>query len=262
MKTCPYCKEPVPEGSNTCPACAEPLAKSISPVPPASPLPPRKWKFLLQSFGLLVALAIGTVAIVILKENRFGPFATGTKNAAFLGTTFGMSPQEASRALQKEGARLVNYDVYRRLDGTHETNLFDYLYPSKEEESIHSDLFMPSIELFDSATEARFVFRKERLESVEIFFKCYTVTNALGLVESVKSNLLGVYRFSKKEDSQYVPGAYNLTYATGESSANMWVNLTDSNKLMINLFLMDSRSQEEQKKQLREREKNAFGPSQ
>src|SRR5258707_3014436 len=252
MNTCPFCKEPLPDAATTCPACAEPLkVKKDGSATPRSVLTQsngravsssegarsRVWNLLLWAFGSALTLAVLVVAITTLKEERFWPFATGTSNPAFLGTTFGMSPQEAKRALDKEGAVLATYQEYRRLDGTHETNLFDYLYTSKEEERMHSDLFMPSIELFGSATEARFVFRKEQLESVEIFFKCYTASNALTLIESVKSNLLGVYQLSEKEDSQYVPGAFNLKYRTTESAANMWVNLTDPKELMVNLFL-------------------------
>jgi len=188
-----------------------------------------------------------------------GPFATGTKNAAFLGTTFGMSPQEASRALKKEGAQLVSYDEFKRLDGTYQTNLFDYLYSSKEEERFHSDLFMPPIEMFDCSTEGRFVFRKDRLESVEVYFKTYSATNAQTLVENVKSHLLGVYPTAKREDNNYVPGAYYLRFASDESRATIWVNLSEPTNLMVNLFLDDLKSQQERKNQLKQREEKAFG---
>ena len=213
---------------------------------------------LLWLFGSVLALFLLAGAITILKENHFGPFATGTKNAAFLGTTFGMSPQETKRALKKEGAQLMNYAEYRSLDGTYETNLFDYLYPSKEEQQIHADLFMTSIELFDCSTEGRFVFRKDRLESVEIYFKTYTVSDAQKLIDNVKSHLLEVYPTVKTEANKFVPGAYYLRFASEESKATLWVNLTEATNLMVNLFLDDLKGQRERKNQLKQREEKAF----
>lgn len=275
MRKCPFCKEPVPDKATTCPACAESLEAvkpgtaptqkpmttntDTSTAPPVQRAPSGWSKKLLWAVGVLILVFVLAVSLAALKQNHFWPFSTGTRNAAFLGTTYGMSPQEARRALKQEGAQLVNYAEYRRLDGTHETNLFDYLYSSTEEELLHSDLFMPSIELFDSPTEGRFVFRQERLESVEIYFKTYSVSNGLALVESVKSHLLGIYPPPVREDNSYVPGAFYLKYASADSRATLWVNLTEPTNLMVNLFLDDLKSQQERKTQLKERENKAFG---
>jgi len=211
--------------------------------------------------GCVLTLAVLVVTISVLEENRFWPFATGTSNPAFLGTTFGMSPQEVGRILSKEGTRLLTYEEFKRVDALHQIGVFDFLYASKEEEKLYSDLCMPSITMFGTEVEAKFTFRQQRLESVTVYFGCYDVTNALNLVESVKSHLLRTFTLSGREDSQYVAGAFNLNYASTNSTASLWVNLADPKKLIVNLTLVDSRGQAERKKQLKEREKRAFSPA-
>src|SRR5687768_12873821 len=49
-------------------------------------------------------------------DERLWPFSTGTKDEAFLGTTFGMSQQEVRRSLKHHGAQLLNYEEYRRTE--------------------------------------------------------------------------------------------------------------------------------------------------
>ncbi len=74
-----------------------------------------------------------------------------------------------------------------------------------------------------------------------------------------KHQILGIYPPPVREDNSYVPGAFYLKYASADSRATLWVNLTEPTNLMVNLFLDDLKSQQERKTQLKERENKAFG---
>ncbi len=297
---CPHCNERLPQLSAKCPFCAEPIetvapdcakletppaSSELKPAPETARTPVGKWRRRLRGVGLLIALLLAAVVLVnvfvYLQENRFWPFATGTSNPAFLGTTFGMSPQEVRRTLKKEGTQLLAFDEYKRVEQTPLIDYFDWLTIYSEDRNHYAELFMPSIELFDTRTEAQFTFRLGRLESVSVHFGSYRLTNALVIVESVKSHLLKTYQFSEREDSKDVRGAYTLKYASANASASLWVNLTDSKddplgielppgfvldeasnsnrKRYIILTLFDSKSHAERKQQIKERERKAFG---
>jgi len=299
---CPHCNEPLPQLSAKCPFCAEPietvasdsakpetLLESSESKPPTKTgrVPAGKWRRRVRVVGLLMALLLLVVVFgnvfIYLQENRFWPFSTGTSSPAFLDTTFGMSSQEARRTLQKHGAQLLPFDEYKRVEQTPLIDLFDWLHLYSEDRNQYLELFMPSIEMFDSRTEAQFTFRSGRLESVSVHFGSYGITNALAVVESVKSHLLSVYQVSERDDSEYVPGAYTLKYRSTNTSASLWVNLplqkgqhvnskaggyevlepesnvADPKKQYVVLTIFDSKSQAERRQQLKERERNAFG---
>jgi hypothetical protein len=278
LTICPFCKEPLPKNVSVCPYCAEPL-ESVTPsserrqpdlantenkasvnIPPVSVDRGRKiFRICGLSLALLLVVVVVAEGYIFLHENRFWPFATGTSNAAFLGTTFGMSPQEVRRALKSEGAQLVSYDEYKRMETTHMINIFDMVDHSEDNQ--YADLCMPSIQMFDTSTEALFTFRLSRLESVTVYFWNYNVSNALKVVESVKLNLLNFYKFSQREDSGDVPGAYRLLYDSNAAHASFWVNLSDPKKPYVTLTLWELKSQEERKQQLKDRDRKAFGPA-
>lgn len=292
LTICPHCNEPLPELSATCPFCAEPLQTAASQSTKlensagnhgSNPATEKvrgsagKWRRRFRVAGLLLVLLLAAVVITAcvayLHEERFWPFATGTKSRAFLGTTFGMSPQEVRRTLLKEGTQLLPFEEYKRVEQTPLIDYFDWLTIYSEDRNNYTELFMPSIELFDTRTEAQFTFRLGRLESVSVHFGSYGLTNAQAIVETVRSHLEKTYQYVERKDSKDVRGAYTLSYASPDVSTSLWVNLTDSDPLGIEetlpsnrnkkqyiiLTLLDSKSQAARKQQIKEREQKAFG---
>lgn len=99
-----------------------------------------------------IGIAAGVVLLVAalvwttfeLQSARRWPFSTGTRDAAFLGTTFGMSSQEATRALDRFGAALITRDEYKR---TEPTRLFiESFIPLFYDDRDNVTLYMPGIE--------------------------------------------------------------------------------------------------------------------
>src|SRR5438128_1191758 len=114
---------------------------------------------LLVALLVLVAAAWG---VLRLRNDRLWPFSTGTRDSAFLRTTFGVSPQEVRRALARDNARLLSYEEYRRDEPSPSIEIFGT--PLFSEDLIrNASLYMPGIEIFDSKVEAEFGFRDDRL---------------------------------------------------------------------------------------------------
>ena len=223
-------------------------------------MPPRKRKSILRIWGTTLAFVALAVFSAYLYANRYWPFSTNTDNPAFLGTTFGMSIQEVRRALHKAGAELLTYEQYKRVDqhGLIRNDVLDIVPFYFEDQNQYVSYVMPSINLFETTAEAEFTFCQQRLDSVSVYFGCYGLSNALAVVETLKSHLLNVYQLAEREDSEDVPGAFSLNFISEGSQASLWVNVSDANEQQVNLTLTSSDAQNEKQKKLREREKKVL----
>ena len=211
---------------------------------------------------LLISLTVGALLLVgmgvdRLRSNRLWPFATGTQDSAFLGTTFGMSPQEARRSLSSQKARLLSYEEYRQQETSPTFLLFSpFLY---EDRTRNETLYMPGIEMFESNVEAVFGFRDDRLSWVRADFDPVARSTSEAVVASLDSMLRTAYQFSDREESQEVPGAYRLRFASTSATPSLWVNLTDPEKPIISLTVLNPSIQADRQREIETRERTAFG---
>ncbi len=223
--------------------------------------PARRWRPVLYATAALVVAAVSVLGMNSLHRQRLWPFSTGTASVAFLGTTLGMSPQEAKRALAGQGAQLVSLDEYRRL--TAEPNFMIGLPDAFPWETRGESLVVPSIDLFDSRVEAEVRFNESRLYSVSAYFVPTNAARAEGVVWTVDSSLRSAYRVaeSRREESAEVPGAYTLHYGAGDRAASLWVNLTEPDKPIVNLTVVDKRAADALEETRRARQRSVFGPN-
>ena len=249
------------------PAAVPQTATTPTPQPQSRPSPePRQpirtnRRPLWISLSVAALLVIGTAGAYLLFQSRIWPFSTGSNNQAFLGTTFSMSIPEVRRTLTQQGAKLLTYDDYKKASTSQLIDIFEILPLYSEDKDKYTQLYMPSIELFEAPTEAKFTFRLGQLHSVDLYFGAYGHTNALAVIESVKSRLLNAYRFAEREPSKDIPAAYRLQFASPAANASLWVNLTDPQHQYIVLTLTDSASIAAEQRHRQDREKKAFGTS-
>jgi hypothetical protein len=202
-------------------------------------------------------LAVITWGVYGLWNDRRWPFATGTNDAAFLSTTFGMSAQEVRRSLVGHHATLLKYDEYRRSGASPMIEVFGTPVLS-EDSAREMTLYMPGIAMVDSKVEAEFEFRDDRLRYVGAYFDPLS-TKAEALVTRLDGVLRETYQFSGREQSQEVPGAYSLHFASASAKPTLWVNLTDLKKPIILLSILNPRMQADQQQEIEARERAAFG---
>jgi hypothetical protein len=217
-----------------------------------------KSRRLIRIFAAVISLATLGVGAYCWRQAYLWPFSTGSKDEAFLGATFGMSPPEVRRALQKYGAELLDYDGYTKTSTEHLISWvnFDPFVYSDERNSY--SMFMPSIEMFGVPTEGEFEFSNYRLIYVGLHFGNFGKADSV--IESISSALQAHhYTLTKREDSQTLPGGYTLNFVSPNVSAALWVYLKDPKKPIIVLSLNRPSDSLERKKRVQERERAAFG---
>ena len=195
---------------------------------------------------------------LLLATLALWPFSLGSKDEAFLGTTFGMSREEVTRALKKYHAQLVDYDSYMRVSGDYALiHPFDFTPILNSDERDVYSLYMPSIQMFGAVTKAEFEFQRSRLQYVAAHFM--NEANSASVVSSLTSALEKHYVFVGRENSKGVPGAYTLHFKSASVAPSLWVNLTDPKKPVIILSILRSSDESDRQKRIQQREQSAFG---
>jgi hypothetical protein len=207
---------------------------------------------------ILIVIAVIGASVGLLWQQRFWPFSTGTRDTAFLRTTFGMSPAEVRRALKKDGAELLSYDAYRHTDSSPLIKDFGFELLLSEDRRRNSSLYMPSIQMSDSRVEAEYFFRDDRLVSVSVHFDPFSTSHAQDVTKSLEERLRKTYQYSKREDSTAVPGAYTLHFTSLSAAPSLWVNLTEPKNPIIILTILSPKLQSAEAERIRQREQAAF----
>jgi hypothetical protein len=206
----------------------------------------------------IVVVAATALTLFVLWQQRLWPFSTGTRDIAFLGATFGMSPVEVRRSLKKDGADLLTYEVYRRTEPSPLIKDYDFEFLISEDRRRSSSLYMPSIEMNDSKVEAEFNFRDDRLVSVSVHFDPISASHSQDVAKSLEERLGKTYQYSKREDSTEVPGAYTLRFTSPSATPVLWVNLTKAEQPIIILTMLSPKIQSAELERIRHREQTAF----
>lgn len=215
-------------------------------------------KAILISVALL-ALVFAGWGVYRLWDERLWPFSTGTRDEAFLSTTFGMSPQEVRRAVAKHGAQLLTYEDYRRSEPSPSIDTLDAIPVFSDDRREGAAFYTSSIEMFDSKVEAEFSFRQARLVSVGVHIDPIGRTKPESVVSTVESKLRSTYQFSRHEESQEVPGAYTLHFTSPTATRSLWVNLTERARPIIILTVVHSTTKMNRKREIDDREHTGFG---
>ena len=113
--------------------------------------------------------------------------------------------------------------------------------------------------LFDSKVEAEFSFRQARLVSVGVHIDPIAHTKPESVVSTVESKLRSTYQFSRREESQEVPGAYTLHFTSPTATPSLWVNLTERERPIIILTVVQPTTQMNRKREIEDREHRPFG---
>ncbi len=118
---------------------------------------------------------------------------------------------------------------------------------------------MPGIEMFDSKVEGEFGFRDDRLTWVGAHFDPVPRSKSGAVVASLDGNLRSTYSFSGREESSEVPGAYTLRFSSAAAAPSLWVNLTDHDKPIIVLTVLNPTIQADRQREIEVRQRTAFG---
>jgi len=207
--------------------------------------------------ALIVLAAIG-IGVFLLWQERFWPFSTGTRDTAFLHTTFGMSPVEARRALKSDGAELVSYDAYRTIERFPLIDDFGFVPLFSEDRRRDSSLYMPSIEMNDSRVEAEFNFQDDRLRSVNVHYDPVRPSHAQLVTDSLEQRLRTTYQYARREESVEIPGAYRLHFTSASASPSLFVNLTAPKHPILILTIVSPKLTAAEAERIRQRERTAF----
>ncbi len=206
----------------------------------------------------LLALVLASWAVYRIWDERLWPLSKGKGEEAFLGTTFGMSPQEVRTAIAKHWAQLLTYEDYRRREPSPSIETDGFIPTFSDDCRGDTSFYMSSIEMFDSKVEAEFRFRHEHLASVEIHFDPVAHSKAGSLAAAVESKLRSTYQFSRRDESQEVPGAYTLCFTSTSATPSLWVNLTERERPIIILTIVHPTTQADRKRKIENRERTAF----
>ncbi len=164
-----------------------------------------KWERLVLTLVAALTVMCAGWAAYFLWGARLWLFSTGTQDEAFLGATFGMSPQEVRRAVAKHGAQLLTYEDYRRSEPSPSIDKFGAIPVFSDDRREDAAFYMSSIKMFDSKVEAEFSFRHARLVSVGVHIDPIASTKAESVVSTVESKLRSTYQFSRRKESQEIP---------------------------------------------------------
>jgi hypothetical protein len=209
-----------------------------------------------STVAAIVIVAAALWGVSELRSGRRWPFSTGTRDVAFLSTTFGMSPQEVRRTLAGFGVPLMTRDEYKSIEPT---RLFiEGFTPLFYEDRDEVTMYMPGIEMFDSKVDADFSFRQDRLWSISAYFDPLRASTVDAVVSALDGGLQAKFQGPSREDSKDVPGAYTLHYAHA-GSPSLWVNLTDRAKPIVMLTVVDPIAQAARQAAILTRQQNAFG---
>lgn len=205
------------------------------------------------------AYAVAFLSLIL----PFSAQAAG-RSEAFLGTTFGMSPQEVRAAIAKHGAQLLSWeeyktDPYKRLVNTSE---FGPVFPDELTDAIR--LYTPGIAMFDSKASIYFEFFGEQLAFVGVDFSPIARSSAALVVAAIEAKLRSRYQFSGRGESGDMPGAYALNFTSPGSTSRLWVNIVSEPKV-ISFSIANPAGEAERKRQaasrIEGRERAAFGPA-
>lgn len=119
-------------------------------------------------------------------------------------------------------------------------------------------LYMPGIEMFDSKVDADFTFEQDCLSAVSAHFDPISTSKADAVVSAIDSSLRARFQTPTREASKEVPGAYTLHYSLA-GWPSMWVNLTDGDKPIVTLDIVDPIAQRTRHAAVLARQQNAFG---
>jgi len=208
--------------------------------------------------AVLLSGIIIVVGIVFLDHARLGPFATGTREQAFLGTTFKMSPPEVRRAMKKYGGQLMSYESYRAAQMDPAIQQFNLRAEIAEYEGRDTYLYMPGIEMYNARAEAEFAFWDEQLDSVDVYF--VPISKQVDpLIATPEEKLREKYKFVDREEGKFVSEAYTLHFASQNVKAWLWVNKKDANKPIVSVAFFSTWQMAARRARIKEREETAFG---
>lgn len=218
---------------------------------------------------LIVVFLTSTIflsGIFYLYSFRYWPFCTGTNVPAFLGTTFGMSLPETKRALKQHGTILVNRSKFDNLRQLQSPSSFFYIPKEKDfiflsDRLLQHDYeywYMPAVEMFDSAVEARFQFYQKKLSVVEVNIFPLNKKKSPDIIKKISSVLKEKYSSFHMEPSKEVPGAYSLIFDSTSSKIKFWVNLSKPDSPFLILYIIYKKSQFHDEADLKDREAVAF----
>jgi len=225
-----------------------------------------KQRQVLTTLGLRKFAAVVTTIVIVagavwgifkLQGDRRWPFSTGTRDIAFLGTTFGMSPQEVRRTLGGFRLPLMTSAEYKS-SGSATRLLIDSFTPLFYDDRDEVTLYMPGIEMFDSKVDADFTFRQDRLRAINVHFDPVSASKVDEVVSAIDSSLKERFQAPTREDSKDVQGEYTLHYSQS-GWPSLWVNTTDREKPIVLLAIVDPTAQAERSAAIRSRQQNAFG---
>lgn len=203
----------------------------------------------MNSKKLIGTLILVIVVIFAIRSSPQGP-------QAFLGTRFGMSVSEVEEVVDK---KLLTADEYSLDPGNPETvaAILSRGVPLDKEYSDRSTVFfMSRIILYDFPAGTVFSFFDNKLDNVSIHFDA-SFGNTDFLLEHLKENLEKSYKFVEREESKDVPGAYSLQYKKDDVDADLWVNMTGQNKIVI-LYINYLSLRRDYEEELKQREEKAL----
>ncbi len=179
----------------------------------------------------------------------------------FLGASYGMTMEKARTALSGEGAQLLSYDDYVRVEAKPLIEKLDFR-PLYSEDRVNETVFyMPSIQLWSSRVEAEFTFKQDLLTSIAVYLESVDQPSE-AVVNLVDKELRSRYTFKARTDSTEVPGAYSLEFLNEQSrKASFWVNLVDKQKPILIIYFFDGTVLDAEKRQIQERQQRALGPA-
>lgn len=138
--------------------------------------------------GVSALFLIVSLGFVYVKGNAVGPFATGTKHKAILGTTFGMSVPEVERVLGRRLAATEGEEHFK--DQAHQWVL-DALptvaHPLETRYAI-------PLTIYQTPGEAAFYFYRGKLGKVQIAFDPRSQEDISGLRQRLQRELAREYR--------------------------------------------------------------------
>ena len=125
---------------------------------------------------------------------------------------------------------------------------------------------MPPLEMFNSYVVGEFNCNNDRLSSVDLsIFPFKDLLSEKGraqdnekVVAAVTASVTKNHALIKTEPSKTVPGAYDQFFEGNGSKVTLWINLTNPNDPIINIYITYTKEKDFRKTLIQKREKNAF----
>ena len=153
-------------------------------------------KRIILSVLSVAVVALASWGVDCLWAARFWPFSTGTKDGAFLGTTFGMSVPEVDE-LSQSASKLLSREDFRSVERDPKVGYIDAELVFSDDRQELASLYMPSIEMLNSSVQAEFEFRSGRRKPVMVDLDPFAVKPD-AVVAALDAKLRDSYRFVKK----------------------------------------------------------------